>query len=493
MGGYDFRVRPVEVPDVADYQARADAAKARKIELQQRQIELDQAKKAQALQVNQQNAARAAYQPQSYTPPAQSLDVGGANLGYQPAQVQGPAQFNRGSYLDALRQTDPLGAMQQQQQFDAQDIEHQKSLAAYQEQVFKMNKEQREVLNGSLGALDKYFGAVDNAPPQLQPSIYAQAIQAAQRDPDPFVQHMAANAPQQFDPQSWQVIRGQYLDMKRVTEEANKKAELGSKTVQTDAVYQFDPGTGTYDKKVGPLPKTVAPAVNVSVAAKKDATEQAIEAAAQSIASGDLTRLKDISSMRGQDRLLIYNRVKQLNPSFNTSEVDRKIKMLDDFTNGKDGQNLQSFGTFLEHAGEASDVVNQYRASSSPLINKPLNWFKKNASGDPNYIQFVTSLEPVRKEFEGFLLGGKALYGDDRKAAETILSDDSSPAQIQAALKQMGHTVKARYNEANYRYKRVMGTDLQDAVSPEALEGAKKIGVEMGGAKPSGKLWQEVP
>jgi hypothetical protein len=191
--------------------------------------------------------------------------------------------------------------------------------------------------------------------------------------------------------------------------------------------------------------------------------------------------------MRGDQRLLIFNRAKQLNPQFSTAEVDRKIKMEDSFTNGKDGQNLQSFGTFLEHAGEASDVVNNYRNTGSPLINKPLNWIRSHVAGDPGFQQFTASLEPVRKEFEGFLLGGHALYGDDRKAAETILSDNSSPAQIQAALKQMGHTVKARYNETNFRYKRLMGHDLEGAISPEAAAGAQKIGVNLAGVSaPSG-------
>lgn len=217
-------------------------------------------------------------------------------------------------------------------------------------------------------------------------------------------------------------------------------------------------------------------------------TADAIEAAAQSIASmnpKDLTKLKDIASMRGDQRLLIYNRAKQINPNFSSGEVDRRMKMLDSFQNGKDGQNLQSFGTFLEHAGEASRVANEFRTTSIPLVNTPLNKIR-DKFGDASYNQFVAALEPVRKEFEGFLLGGRALYGDDRKAAETILSENSSPAQIQAALKQMGHTVKARYNEVGNRFKNGMGgAKLEDVIGPlsdEALQGAKDIGLDMGGS-----------
>ena len=220
------------------------------------------------------------------------------------------------------------------------------------------------------------------------------------------------------------------------------------------------------------------------------AAQDAIEAAAQSLAKmdpKDLTRLKDVASLRGDQRLLIYNRAKQINPDFSTATVDRKIKMLDDFQNGKEAQQLQSFGTFLEHAGEASRVTNEFRTTSLPLVNTPINKIR-DKFGDASYSRFIASLEPVRKEFEGFLLGGRALYGDDRKAAETILSDNASPAQIQAALKQMGHTVKARYNEIDNRFKNGMGANIQDVIGPlsdDAQEGARQIGIEMGRAKGS--------
>lgn len=222
---------------------------------------------------------------------------------------------------------------------------------------------------------------------------------------------------------------------------------------------------------------------NILAKQKHDASEDAIEAAAKTLASGDLTRLKDIASMRGDQRLLIFNRAKELNPKFTPSVVDRMIKMYDEYTTGKIGDQLQSFGTFLEHAGAAKDAADNIYNSSVPLFNKPLNWWKEHASGDPNYQAFVTALEPVRKEFEGFLLGGRALYGDDRKNAEIILNENSSPAQINAALKQMGHTVKARYNELDHRFQNTMHHSIEQTVGPlsdAAKEGADKIGVKIG-------------
>jgi hypothetical protein len=220
--------------------------------------------------------------------------------------------------------------------------------------------------------------------------------------------------------------------------------------------------------------------------AEEAGKEKSIETTARALASGDMTRIQDVTSMRSEDRLRVFSRVKELNPKYDTSTVNRQINMESLYTTGKMGESLQSFGTFLEHAGEVSNVVQAVRLSGSPAVNKPINWWRKNMSGDPNYRALMVSLEPVRKEYESFLLGGHAMYGDDRKAVETLLNDDSSPAQIQAALKQMGKTAKDRYTEANYRYKRVRNKDIDNPFSDEAIAGARKIGIDLGVGGESG-------
>lgn len=195
----------------------------------------------------------------------------------------------------------------------------------------------------------------------------------------------------------------------------------------------------------------------------------------------DLTSLRQISSLRGDQRLLLYDKVKQYNPKFNTSEIDRKIKMMDWAENGKGADQLQSYGTFLEHAGALADVV-KFAGPSSPYLNRPINWIRANFQGDPNLTRLWTALEPVKKEYESFLLNNRALYSEDRESADKIVNDNSTLNMLLAATKQMGHTVEARANEINHRYKKVIGTDLQDVYSPDAQEGARKLGLKMGGA-----------
>jgi hypothetical protein len=253
---------------------------------------------------------------------------------------------------------------------------------------------------------------------------------------------------------------------------AQQRALSAEQQVTTAETAKRDKATATYQQ--GELDARRAElALNRS---KTEFDQGAIQRAGEALGHGELTRLKDIASLRGDQRLQIYDIAKRVNPNFNLSEVDRQIKNEDYYANGKGADSLRSFNTFLEHGGAASDAVNQIRLSGVPAINKPLNWWREHMSGDPALTQLIGSIEPVRKEFEGFLLGGHALSVDDRRAANVILSDNSSPAQIQAALKSMGHTAAARANEENFRYKKVSKHDLEDAFSPEAIEGARKIG-----------------
>lgn len=211
--------------------------------------------------------------------------------------------------------------------------------------------------------------------------------------------------------------------------------------------------------------------------AKKVLDEGDEDIVARALASGDPTSIKDVTSMRSDQRLRVFAKAKRINPDFNTTTAKLKADTLEKYTNGKQADQIQSFGTFLGHAADASDVVNNYRTTASPLINKPLNWIRKNVAGDPGYSQFVTALAPVRDEFMTFLQNNHALTESDKKSADIIMSDDSSPAQIQGALKQMSNTAFIRLGELNSRYKRVMGEDFPDLLDEDAVQAANKLGM----------------
>ncbi len=216
---------------------------------------------------------------------------------------------------------------------------------------------------------------------------------------------------------------------------------------------------------------------------KQDQSEQALDVAAKSIAGGDLTSLRDITSMRGDQRLLLYAKIKKLNPQFDTSKVQRQIEMMDNFTNKKQGDQLQSFGTFLEHAGALKDVMDGLKNTKSKILNTPLNNLRQQIGDSPEIQRVVAALDPVQKEFESYLLNNRALYTEDRATVDKIISGDLPPDKFMAALQQMGHTVQARYNEADNRFRNTMnGKSLEEffPLTDEAKDGARKIGVTLG-------------
>lgn len=223
--------------------------------------------------------------------------------------------------------------------------------------------------------------------------------------------------------------------------------------------------------------------VSAENAGKAAAEAPEIEAVAQSLAKGDLASLKDITSMRGDQRAKVYTRAKQINPNFNTKDVDLKVKTQDAFTTGKQGDQIQSFGTFLEHAGDAAQASAVYRRTGSPLINRPLNWIAKNAANDATYQTYLTSLQAPVEEYMTFLQNNHALTESDKKAGDRILNGELSPAQIEASLKQIAKTAFFRLDELNSRYRRVMNVDFPDLLSDEARNSANVLGMGQAAAK----------
>src|SRR5207253_5283374 len=68
------------------------------------------------------------------------------------------------------------------------------------------------------------------------------------------------------------------------------------------------------------------------------------------------------------------------------------------------------------------------------------------------------------------------LTESDKKAADVIMSDSSSPAQVQAAVKQMTNTAFIRLDSLNERYRTVMGENFPELLTPGAADAATTLG-----------------
>jgi hypothetical protein len=212
----------------------------------------------------------------------------------------------------------------------------------------------------------------------------------------------------------------------------------------------------------------------------------------------DTTTLKSISSLKGDERLRLYNKIHELSPNYDTGKVDAKVKVLNDFADGKASDNIVAYNTFLGHALDASEAVNQFRGTGgnvSPLINKGLNWLDKNAANDPTYAAFKTALIPVQKEFMSFLNNNRAEHEADIEDMKTVIDPASTPAQIQATLKKLAQSGDIRLTQLGRKYQNTMGTTYENLYSPEGKAAIMRLTIPSGMTRiqqPSG-AYQDVP
>ena len=180
-----------------------------------------------------------------------------------------------------------------------------------------------------------------------------------------------------------------------------------------------------------------------------------------------------------------YNKLSKAEPGRYTSpqydaQTQIGIKAWRDLApSGAVGKQVTSYDTFLRHTGDLYDAVSSLNNTNFPYMNKTINWMRNN-TGDPRVKSFLAKLDPVKKEFESFLLNNRALYEDDRKDAKSIIDENASPAQMLAVLPSLGHTATARMGATNESFKRATGEDIPNLISPEAQQVIQKLGVKPG-------------
>ena len=242
-------------------------------------------------------------------------------------------------------------------------------------------------------------------------------------------------------------------------------------------------------KQEGAEAQTKQDVKDKTAAATQARTDADLTAAAQNVIRGDFSRIGDIVSFRGNQRTKFFNVLHDAavaagkNPNdFSPAALTAKSKVIDSFASGKDADQLVAFNTFLGHAGDAMSTTATMRSklnagAPSPLLNKPLNWIEKNVANDPDYISFVTSLEPVRKEFMTFLNQNRAEHDADLRIMDRVLDDNSSPAQIESALKQLGNSAAIRLNALGRKYSNTMHEPYPNLLNPESVKTLQRMNI----------------
>lgn len=204
-----------------------------------------------------------------------------------------------------------------------------------------------------------------------------------------------------------------------------------------------------------------------------------IDEAAKTIANSpnSLTTLSALASMRGDERLRLYNAVTKMNPNFDPGATDRKVKFLDNYQNpnGRAAINRQAINNMAQHAADLQDLNNTYRRGDVRIINLPLNKIRSQYSSD--YTKFQTTNAVLKDELKNYFAGGYAPTKDQEDMWNKIQSDDATPAQTEAFARETLRLASRRASTFNSQFKAAMGYDDPNMITPDALNAAHKMGV----------------
>jgi hypothetical protein len=211
----------------------------------------------------------------------------------------------------------------------------------------------------------------------------------------------------------------------------------------------------------------------------------AMQTTANNVIEGASDQMTKLASMRGNARVNGQNAIEAeatkrgLDPTdYSQPAVDAKAKTIQDYAaSGKVGQQINSFRTFVGHEAEAADANAAWTRMNSPLLNKPLSWIAKNASNDPNYVRLVAALGAPAKEYMSFLNANRAEHESDIALMDRVLNPNSTPLQINEALKELLKTADFRLGSLGKGYQQTVGTNFTGLLDPATAATFKKFGI----------------
>jgi len=207
-------------------------------------------------------------------------------------------------------------------------------------------------------------------------------------------------------------------------------------------------------------------------------TQERYNRLADAIASGSLVNPYRLMSIRSERREIFLDTLLQRHPDFDVSSIQRKINILDLYTSGKGGDQLQAYNTFLMHAAAAHDLYKMIENTDSALLNKSVNWLRLNVGKYPELRRVLTAITPAKDEFYAFLLNNRAMHETDRQEGLKIINEDLPISDALVVLEQMAETANARAYNANNRYKTTMEMDMPEHMmfSPLARDAMETLG-----------------
>ena len=245
---------------------------------------------------------------------------------------------------------------------------------------------------------------------------------------------------------------------------------------------QLDPATGQWTR-IGEIPENAVmlqqpqpPAAN----AQREIDEADAEATARLLIEHpeDLSSLSRITSFRGNQRMLLFRKLKELDPSYNVGMIDRRIKFLDSYLDpkGRAAINRQSMNNILKHGADLVNINDSYKRANVRFLNTPVNALA-NQMGEQAFTSYTMTLGVLIDEVSNYFAGGFAPHAEQQKVWQKILDATATPSQIEAFTKTIAHLGLRRASSYNAQFKTTMGFDDPNIIDPDARAAAQKLGM----------------
>jgi len=177
-------------------------------------------------------------------------------------------------------------------------------------------------------------------------------------------------------------------------------------------------------------------------------TDESQEKLAQAVANYSI----DPRTLSVKDRAAVLERALSLNPEFdqkdygNRAIADRNWKQ----PNGAGTKQIAAFTTVAQHLDTLQELADAQTKSDIPRVNSMINYFKTNL-GYPEVTNFETARQAVAAEVVKAITGTAGALSD-RKEAEKLLSEASSPEQIKGAINTIKKLIGGRIETARTLY-----------------------------------------
>lgn len=162
-------------------------------------------------------------------------------------------------------------------------------------------------------------------------------------------------------------------------------------------------------------------------------------------------------------------------PPFKSYAGNVAGKTAEAFATGKPGMNALSLNTALGHVDAVYDGFQKIANTDTKWLNRPLNKIALE-SGDPNLARLGVSLNALRGEL-ATVFKGSAGTDQEIESWMKYLSDDLTPAQVNAVIPQVDELLRSRLSALDYQRQSGMGGRAEaPLLSPKAAKISKRLG-----------------